>query len=170
MNWNWLLGIAVILLGSAAYAGLQGAPWVPTWNRDLSRIRRLAGLKKGESFVELGCGNARVCRGVKKHHPDVDVTGVELSLLQFGIGWLQNQFARSGVNIKLANAFKQDLTDTDVVYLFLMPETYEKIRPKFETELKPGARVISYVWPIPGWEPVAVDQTHDSPKLFLYQR
>lgn len=72
--------------------------------------------------------------------------------------------------MKLANAFKHDLSDTDVVYLFLMPETYEKIRPKFEAELKPGARVISYVWPIPDWEPTEINESKDSPKLFLYQR
>jgi SAM-dependent methyltransferase len=168
--WQILLAIGFILLASLAYAAMQGAPWVPTWNRDLERIKRLANLKAGESFVELGCGNARVCRGVKKHHPDAEVTGVELSMLQFGIGWLQNQLSRSGVKMKLANAFKHDLSDTDVVYLFLMPETYEKIRPKFEAELKPGARVISYVWPIPDWEPTEINESKDSPKLFLYQR
>ncbi|MDG1950719.1 MAG: class I SAM-dependent methyltransferase [bacterium] len=168
--WQIILAIGFVLLASLAYAATQGAPWVPTWNRDLKRIARLANLKTGESFVELGCGNARVCRGIKKHHPDVEVTGVELSMLQYGVGWLQNQLSRSGVKMKLANAFKQDLTDTDVVYLFLMPETYEKIRPKFEAELKTGARVISYVWPIPDWEPVEINESEDSPKLFLYQR
>ena len=54
--------------------------------------------------------------------------------------------------------------------MFLMPETYEKIRPKLEKELKPGARVITYVWPIPGWTPDVVDEVEGSQKIYLFRR
>ncbi|NQV89771.1 hypothetical protein HQ487_00005 [Candidatus Uhrbacteria bacterium] len=170
MYWQIFLFILFILVGSAAYAGLQGAPWVPTWNRDVKRISKLLALKSGESFAELGCGNARVCRQLKKEQPGADVMGVELSILQYGIGWLQNRLAGSGVKMKLENAFKHDLTSYDALYLFLMPETYEKIRPKLEAELKPGSRVVSYVWPIPEWEVTQVDELEGAPKLFYYER
>ncbi|NQV90660.1 hypothetical protein HQ487_04650, partial [Candidatus Uhrbacteria bacterium] len=86
MYWQIFLFILFILVGSAAYAGLQGAPWVPTWNRDVKRISKLLALKSGESFAELGCGNARVCRHLKKEQPGADVMGVELSILQYGVG------------------------------------------------------------------------------------
>lgn len=72
--------------------------------------------------------------------------------------------------MKLENAFVHDLSGYDAVYVFLMPETYEKIRPKFETELKPGARVVSYVWPIPGWEPTRVDEQIGALKMHYYER
>lgn len=162
--------IALVLLGSAAYAGIQGAPWVPTWKRDVKRVSELLRLKSGERFVELGCGNARVCRHLKHEQPEADVVGVELSLLQYGVGWLQNRLAGSGVKMKLENAFSHDLTDYDALYLFLMPETYKKIAPKLEQELKSGSRVVSYVWPIPGWEPTKVDELEDAPKLYYYER
>jgi hypothetical protein len=74
------------------------------------------------------------------------------------------------VRFVLGNAFHYDLRDADAVYLFLMPDTYEKIRPKLETELKPGARVLTYVWPIPGWEPTSIDEHPNAPKLYLYKR
>lgn len=170
MYWQILLVLSLILLSSAAYAGMQGAPWVPTWKRDVKRISKLLDLQSGESFVELGCGNARVCRHLKKEQPDAHVVGVELSVLQYGVGWLQNRLASSGVQMKLQNAFKHNLSDYDALYLFLMPETYEKIRPKLERELKPGSRVVSYVWPIFGWEAVQIDELEGAPKLFLYQR
>lgn len=170
MYWQIFLVISLILLGSAAYAGSQGAPWVPTWKRDVKRISKLLELKSGESFVELGCGNARVCRHLKEEQPDANVVGVELSVLQYGVGWLQNRLAGSGVKMKLENAFKHDLSTYDAIYLFLMPDTYEKIRPKLEAELKPGARVISYVWPIPGWKEEKLDELEGAPKLYLYQK
>ncbi|MFA4846057.1 MAG: class I SAM-dependent methyltransferase [Patescibacteria group bacterium] len=170
MFWNVLLAIGLILLASAAYAGLQGAPWVPTWKKDLKRIERLVALQPGEKFVELGCGNGRVCRAMKKSQPNATIEGVELSLLQHGVGWLQSRLAGSNVRHKFGNVFAHDLSSYDAVYLFLMPKTYEKIRPKLEAELKPGARVLTYVWPIPGWEEDVLDMAEGSPNLFLYKR
>ena len=141
MVWQILLFVVFVLVTSAAYAGWQGAPWVPTWKRDMKRVGELLRLQPGEKFVELGCGNARVCRHIKREQPQADVVGVELSLLQYGIGWLQNRLAGSGVRMKLENAFKHDLTGYDALYLFLMPETYKKIASKLESELKPGADI-----------------------------
>ena len=165
---NTIIFLSLLLLASAAYAGYRGAPWVPTWKRDLSRISRLACVKPGERFVELGCGNARVCRFVAKGEPRAEVVGVELSIIQFVVGWIQNRLAGSGVKMRLQNAFVHDLSSYDIVYVFLMPETYEKIRPKLEAELKAGSRVISYVWPIPGWKETQVDKQEGSPTFYLY--
>ena len=159
----------MILLASAAYAGISGAPWVPTWKRDLKRIERLLKLSESDRFVELGCGNGRVCRHVSKTS-GAKSTGVELSLLQVLIGKLQNTIGQHrNVRIVMSNAFSHDLSEYSAVYLFLMPETYKKIQPKLDKELKPGTKVLSYVWPIPEWEPVEVDQTEGSPDLYLYQ-
>ncbi|HAU66140.1 MAG: Methyltransferase type 12 [Candidatus Uhrbacteria bacterium GW2011_GWF2_39_13] len=167
---NLFLLILVFFLGSAAYAASKGAPWVPTWKRDLKRLVDLLDLKPGENAVELGCGNARVCRALIKAQPQAQVTGVELSFLQYGIGWLQNKLSGNPVKMIFQNVFKHDLSGYDAVYVFLMPDTYEKLHPKFEKELKPGSRVVSYVWPIPGWEPTKVNELKEAPALYLYQR
>jgi len=65
--------------------------------------------------------------------------------------------------------WKYDLSDADVIYFFLMPSKMNRLRKKFEKELKPGARVISYVWPIEGWTPIKVDECEGWPKIFLYE-
>ena len=162
--------ILIVLLASAAYAATQGAPWVPTWKKDLERIARLADLKAGERFVELGAGNARVCRYISRVVPGARVEGVELSVLQWAIGWLQNRLSGSRARMRLGNAFGYNLSDADVVYMFLMPQTYAKIRPKLEAQLIPGSRVVTYAWPIEGWEPEMVDEVEGSQKIYLYVR
>jgi hypothetical protein len=111
-----------------------------------------------------------VCRAVKKLQPAATVEGIELSMLQHGIGWFQSRLAGSGVRHRFGNAFGHDLSSYDAVYLFLMPETYKKIRPKLEAELKPGSRVVSYVWPIEGWEEDVLDMATGFPNLYLYRR
>ena len=164
----WILYIfALIIVGSLAYAAASGAPWVPTWNKDLNRIQRLLDLKAGDKFIELGSGNGRVCRHLAKTS-EADVSGIELSLLQHAVSLVQNQISRSKVKSLFGNVFKHDLSQYDAVYLFLMPETYLKIKPKFEKELRPGTRVVSYVWPIPEWEPIKIDEVAGSSKLYFY--
>lgn len=162
--------IGLIFLFSLAYAAANGAPWVPTWKKDFKRIERLLDLKDGETFIELGCGNGRVCRDLAIKH-NVKIIGIELSLLQFLVAWIQTKLSGlKNITIKFGNAFNQDLMKVDALYMFLMPETYAKIRPKLEKELKPGARVVTYVWPIAGWEADEVDEIEGSQKIYLYKR
>jgi hypothetical protein len=181
MSLLWL--IPLILLFSLAYASASGAPWVPTFKRDIERIRRLLDLKDGEKFVELGCGDGRVVlamtpsrvpssgRGGVRGGPRIIGVGVELSIIQWLAAQIRRIATRSwNTRFVLGNAFVYDLRDADAVYLFLLPETYEKIRPKLEAELKPGARLVSFVWPIPGWEPTVVDEMEGAAKLYLYVR
>ena len=49
-------------------------------------------------------------------------------------------------------------------------EVLRKLKSKFEQELKPGTKVISYVWPIKGWTPVKIDECKGSPKMYLYTK
>ncbi len=164
-----LLALVLVLAFSVAYASASGAPWVPTWRRDIERFLVLAQPVAGERMFELGCGDGRVVITAAKER-GVSGVGVELSLLQVLVANVRSLWSRSGVRIRWQNAFNADIKNADLVYLFLMPETYAKIRPKFEAELKPGARVVSYVWPIPGWEPTKIDRLEGANSLYLYQR
>lgn len=165
----WLV-VGIILLGSAAYAGWRGAPWVPMKRGDAARLARLLALKPGERFLELGCGDGRVTVAVAKQS-GAQAVGVELSLLQFFAAWVRGKLAGVlGVSFRLGDAFSADVSQADGVYLFLMPDTYEKIRPKLEAELKAGARVVTYVWPVPGWTAQQEDRIEGKPALFLYVR
>ena len=165
-----LLVIVFIILFSLAYAASSGAPWVPTWKRDIDRLSRLLELKDGAKFYELGCGDGRVCLELARRHK-IFAVGIELSILQWLIANLRRFFSQAHqTKFILGNIFSRDYSEADAVYLFLLPETYEKIRLKLEKELKPGARVVTYVWPIDGWQPIRVDECRGAAKLFLYQR
>ena len=165
----YVLAVLFLLVLSMAYAAKSGAPWVPTWRRDIERFLALANPQKGELMYELGCGDGRVVVTAAKER-GVRGVGVELSILQAVAAKVRAMLSGTGVKIRWRNAFHVNLRDADLVYLFLMPETYEKIRPKLEKELKPGARVVSYVWPIPGWTPAAADRAEGQNALYLYQR
>jgi hypothetical protein len=64
-----------------------------------------------------------------------------------------------------------DLSSADVVVMYLMTGSNEKVRPKLERGLKPGARVVSYSYEIPGWKPLRVDKTDEKAghPIYVYE-
>jgi ribosomal protein L11 methylase PrmA len=48
------------------------------------------------------------------------------------------------VKIKRSNFFKEDLKEADVIFVYLVPKTIERLLPKFRKELKKGTRIVSY--------------------------
>ena len=128
---------------------------------------KLADLKTGEKFYDLGCGNARMTIVASKQ--GADAVGLEVSLIPYLLGKLNIWLKKSSAKILYHDLWKHNLSDANVIYFFLMPSKMNRLRKKFEKELKPGARVISYVWPIEGWTLVKVDECEGWPKIFLYE-
>ena len=50
------------------------------------------------------------------------------------------------------NLLKVDLSPADVVTLYLLTSSNERLRPNLEKYLKPGARVVSNDFEIRGWK------------------
>jgi len=152
---------------SFAYAAWRGAPWVPTRRQDMERLSRLLDLKPGQRFYDLGCGDGRVCLAVSRASGATGV-GVELSILQWVIGSVRARLSGLPVSMRLADMDRISLAYADAVYLFLLPDVYARLRPNFERDLKPGAKVVTYVWPMPGWEADRIDHEDGSADLHLY--
>lgn len=154
-------------------AAFSMAPWVPSRKSDLERINRLAALKEGETFYDLGCGDGRVCTHIAKNNRSVKVVGLELAYPLFLWAKL-NQFRSGAANmeIRMKNVFKYDLSDADVVYYFGIPPTLNnQLKKKFERELRKGARVITYDIPMVGWEIWEKDHPADAKiPIFVYRR
>ncbi|MFQ6038196.1 MAG: SAM-dependent methyltransferase, partial [Candidatus Aminicenantales bacterium] len=55
------------------------------------------------------------------------------------------------VEFRLQDAMKADISDATVVTLYLLPESNALLRPLLEKQLKPGTRVVSHNYSIPGW-------------------
>ena len=49
-----------------------------------------------------------------------------------------------------------DLSPADVVTMWFLTNSNDRLRPNLEKQLKPGARVVSNEFPIRGWKPADV--------------
>jgi SAM-dependent methyltransferase len=159
--------IFLLFIGTFIYAGLRGAPWVPTKKKDVQRFLDLANIKPSDIVYDIGCGNGRMV--IAAAAKGANAVGFEVSLFPYLLAIINKLIKKSKAKIKYRDLWHVNLGEADLVYFFLMPERIKKLKSKFEQELKPGARVISYVWPIDGWEPIKIDECEGQPKLYLYE-
>lgn len=170
----WLLALIIVLVvaGTAAWAGWRAAPFVPTRQRDVERMLRLADLKTGQTVYDLGAGDGRFVVTAAKRYGAV-ATGFEISVLPYLVAkWrLRRANLGSKAQMKFQDFFKLDLSEADVIVCFLTPNAMKKLGPKLARELRPGARVVSYAFTIPGWTAILKDKPDPrTMAVHLYRR
>ncbi|MBL7058229.1 hypothetical protein ISS03_02725 [Patescibacteria group bacterium] len=160
--------IIYFLLVSFAYACLKGAPWVPTWNGDMQRFLELADIKKGQKMYDLGCGDGRlVCIAA---NAGAKAVGFEISIFPYLLACFRVIFSRTpNCKIQFKNFWQVDLGDADIVYFFLMPKFYPRLKEKLEKELRVGTKVIAYSWAIEGWVPLKKSTHQNKVNMYLYE-
>jgi len=76
------------------------------------------------------------------------------------------------VRIVEADIMTVDLSEADVVTMYLLTSSNDVIRPNLEKYLKPGSRVISHDYPVRGWEPKRVHEVEALKRvhhLYVYE-
>jgi len=153
------------------FSVLSFAPWVPSRSSDLKRIFKLADLRPGKIFYDLGCGNGRLVIYAANNFK-VKAVGLEISIPFYLICKLRQALNKqSDIEFKFRNLYKENLSSADVVYFFGMPHVLnEKFCLKLKTELKPGAKIISYSFKLHDWVPKIIDKPNqkDLP-VYLYE-
>ncbi|MFA6042466.1 MAG: hypothetical protein WCV85_04565 [Patescibacteria group bacterium] len=163
-----LLFLVFLLVATAAYAGYRAAPWLPTRAADAQRLVDLAGVQSGDVVYELGAGDGRVLLPFTKTQAK-SIVGFEISLVPYLIGLFRIRKFRPRVALRFRDFFKVSFNEAQVVYCFLTPKAMAALAPKFRQELQPGTRVLSYAFPIPGWEPEQVSKpTPEQMAIYKY--
>ena len=126
----------------------------------------LAELKPGEILYDLGAGDGRAVIMAAQEF-GARAVGVELreDLAKKALQTVYQLGLQDRVTILHSNLFDVDISPADVVFLYLTTSANEKVKPKLEAELKPGARVISHDYEIIGWKPLKVEEFCENPNL-----
>ena len=145
-------GTIIVFTLFAIIGDFKGAPYVPTSQKMISEILEKASLKKGQHFIELGSGDGRVTRmAVEKFQ--VDGLGVDIHpLLVLFANWRAKLHKLAHIKFIKQDMFTVDLSQADVVFLFLLPETLVKLRTKLLKDCRKGTLIISHGFKIKGME------------------
>lgn len=151
---------------------MEPVPFAPTPEEVARRALQLAGLKPGEIVYDLGCGDGRIIAAAGKYF-NAKAVGIEIrrGLIYRAQDRIRRYGLRGEVGVIHGNFFNQSISEADIVTLYLLPSTNLALKPKLESELRRGVRIVAIDYPIPGWKPTTVHQTIHGNKLwriFLY--
>jgi predicted RNA methylase len=126
----------------------------------------LAELRKDETFFDLGAGDGRSVIMAAQEF-GAKAMGIELreDLVKRALTTIAELGIEDKAQILQADFFNVDLRSANVVFLYLTTSANEKIKPKLESELKAGARVVSHDYEILGWKPIKIDNFCENPRL-----
>lgn len=161
-----ILLIAAIIVIWVFWSASIGAGWEPTSMTRVRKMLEMAEVDSGDIVYDLGSGDGRiVTEAAKKYH--ANAVGIEADPLR--VFWSRLTIRFSGLHkqakIVWGNFFKQNISEATVITLFLSYGANQRLKSKFQQELKPGTRIVSYVWTFKGWNPVKVDKNEE---IYVY--
>lgn len=153
--WNW--GLEVV--------------FKPTDSKTAQIMLEAARVGPGDTVYDLGAGDGRLLIMAARRY-GAKCVGVEIDPLRFCVARLSVRLfgVQNRVRIVRANIRDVDLSPADVVLMYLSLELNYELRSKFSKELKDDSRVVSYVYPIVGWEPLdLLASAQPGENIYLYQ-
>jgi len=137
------------------------APFVQTHLDVAKKMLAMSQIKSNEVLYDLGCGDGRLVILAAQNRV-AKAVGIEYreEVIERARAEVKRLNLEDRVTLIQADFFDVPISEADVVTLYLSPGANERLRPKLEAELKPGARVISHDFEILGWKPSAI-QVHD---------
>ena len=155
------MALAALPLGAFAQtapAPVFGTPgkdagWIPTPAPMVEGMLRMAGVSRDDLVVDLGSGDGRIpifaarafgARGL----------GIELNkdLVAYSIETAKKEGVAVRASFVNGDIFEVDFSKGTVISLFMPPQVNARLLPKI-LAMRPGTRIVSYVFAMEDWEP-----------------
>jgi SAM-dependent methyltransferase len=161
--------ISAFMLALLSTAGQQqkrpDVPYVPTPEKVVAEMLKLAEVGEKDVLYDLGCGDGRIvitaalerdCRGVGI---DISPQRIEESRKNAILAGVEHM-----VDFYQMDLFEADISQATVVTLYLLSSVNLRLRPRLIRELKPGTRVVSHDFSMGDWasdKHIVVDEKFD---------
>ena len=134
-------------------------PAIPTPQFLVDRMLEAGRVKPGEMVYDLGSGDGRVVITAVQSF-GARAVGVELmpDLVRKARERILSLGLADRVSIVEGSALRVDLSPADVVTMWFLTNSNDRLRPHLEKQLRIGARVVSNEFPVRGWKPTEMIQ------------
>jgi cyclopropane fatty-acyl-phospholipid synthase-like methyltransferase len=170
--------LAVGLVTMAAATALTPAqtrlaPFLATPDDVVDRMLRFAAVGPADIVYDIGSGDGRIVIAAARSFGARGV-GIEIdpALVEQARARAVAAGVADRVTFRLEDAMTADVSDASVVTLYLLAASNVKLRPRLQSQLKPGARIVAHNFGMGDWEPDKVenfkDETGATRTLFLW--
>jgi len=145
--------------------------FVPTPQDVVEKMLELVKVTKDDLVYDLGCGDGRIVvtaaksYGCKAVGYDIDPERIKESLEN-----VEKNHVGHLVRIEQKDIFTLDLSEANVITLYLLPELNVRLIPQLE-KLKPGSRIVSHDFRMKGVKPdkvIKVNSIEDNREHKVY--
>lgn len=135
-------------------------PFVPSPLSVAKRMLEIAELHEGETLLDLGSGDGRILIAAVEWFGAKKAIGIEIR--EDLVRAARNEIRKKGLEDRAlviqGDFFQVPIDEADVVVLYLTRQALESLRPKLESRLKQGTRIVCHDYEIKGWKPAKVEK------------
>jgi SAM-dependent methyltransferase len=176
----WIPSALLLLLAAIAPAQEQKtdteklAPYYPTPESVVERMLKFADLKPGEKLFDLGSGDGRiVIIAAQKFHADATGIEIDAELVKQSSERIHGLGLEKAARIIRGDLLRQDYSSADVLAVYLLPRSNDRLRPLLEKQLRNGTRIVAHDFVFRGWTPEREEYVEDdgagrSHTIYLY--
>jgi SAM-dependent methyltransferase len=130
----------------------------------------LATVGPTDVVYDLGSGDGRIPITAAKEY---GACGVGVEIDRALIAEARANAKQAGLEDKVqfieGNMFEADGSSATVVTLFLHPKPNMQLRPKLLAQLKPGSRIVSYIWDMGDWTADTAQRLENRRWIYLWR-
>ena len=163
-----LLGLICIGMSYASWRIItHKVPSIPTGKKIREAMITMAELTKNQNIYDLGCGFGGILFAAQKRAPKNTFTGFDV--VDPVIWWCRFKafICRRPINFQKKDFFTENFTEADVIFCYLWPSIMDRIYTEIWPNLKPGTKLISHAFKLPGIKPVRINSVK-SHKIYTY--
>lgn len=168
----FLLGF-IFWVGSHLYSTIFYVPYINSSDQAIHDSLTLAGLKKGDNFLDLGCGRGDALL-VAARDFGANAVGYEVSPLPYFLARIRT-WRYPQVKVYRRNLIKaaHELKKANAVYLYLLNSVLDKIENWLFKNITIDAKIVSLAFQFKKHKPVKTVSTTNlgrQTKIFLYNK
>jgi SAM-dependent methyltransferase len=142
--------------------------YVPTPERVVDEMLRMAKVGKQDVLYDLGSGDGRIpIRAAQQF--GIRAVGIDIDPERIAEARQNAKEAKVThlVEFREEDLFESDFSEATVVTLYLLPELNVRLRPRLWAELPPGTRIVSHAFDMGDWKPLEEKEV-DGSDIFLW--